>query len=160
MTPVFRLRDLPGVGVLEWEIEQHGWTKETEAWAAELSILLFGIDEDATHAALDDRGRLLIGGTIFDDIGDRAMARVEEWEEQFEVLRMFRDEADAYWASCGWDVTDGLGKQLAVMQYFARPLICLVKSLHPSARFAIPEQQFRSCLKEDVQQVAAKDGDR
>jgi hypothetical protein len=138
--PAFRMRDLPGVDVLEWEVEQHGWTTETEAWAAELSRLLFGIDEDATHAALDERGRLVIGGSTFDDIGDRAIARVEDWEKHFEVLRSFRDEADAYWASVGWDVTDGKGKQLIVMQYLARPLICIIKSLHPSARLAVSEE--------------------
>jgi hypothetical protein len=135
MIELVRIRDLPGVDVLESEIEQHGWTEETEAWAGELAQLLFGVNEEDTQASLDAHGRLVLAGHTFQDGGTLAIARAETWEKHFEVLRTSGAEADAYWASWGWDVTDGQGTQLRLMDYLARPLICVIKALHPSARF-------------------------
>lgn len=116
---MINLRDLPGVGTLEFTLEQ--WTTPRAAlggrdyaaeddlddWADSIAEHYFGIcDEDID---LDDT--------------------------HFPVLRMFRDEADEYWRGHGWDVTDGEGKQLRVMEYFIRPMVCMVEKLHPDAKF-------------------------
>lgn len=104
------LRDLPGIEVLEYRIEEYGWTREVEDAIHELSEELFGIAEW--------------------DIPD-------EWDddEYYPAFKMMRDESDAYWAARGWDVTDGKGKQLQVMECLLRPLTCVVEKLHPDARY-------------------------
>lgn len=132
---LIRLRDQPGVAPLERQVEQHGWTEEPEERAHELSRQLFGIKDDDTRPR-PDGGGVWIGGWITPDIGDLVRLKIAQWESHFEVERMLRDDADAYWASRGWDVTDGHGKSLAVMTYLVRPLVCVVKGLHSRARFA------------------------
>jgi hypothetical protein len=120
------LRYQPGVGPLEWEVEQHGWTNGAIEWAHDLAEELFGVCE------LD----------IEDEI---AMD-----DPRFEFLRMMRDEADEYWARLGWDITDGDGRQLRVMEYLARPLLCAVKQLHPGARFMRAEEEWGARLEADA----------
>lgn len=116
---MINLRDLPGVGALEFQLEE--WTpkrgplggRDYDAeddlvnWAHDLAEHYFGIcNEDID---LDD--------------------------SHFPVLRMFRDEGDEYWRKHGWDVTNEEGKQLLVMEYFLRPMVCMVEKLHPDAKF-------------------------
>lgn len=103
------LRHLPNVEVLEYRIEERG-LDAVEEWIHDLSEELFGISEY--------------------DIED-------DWDNEtyFPAFAMTRDESDAYWAERGWDVTDGKGKQLQVMECLLRPLTCVVEKLHPDARF-------------------------
>lgn len=73
------------------------------------------------------------------------------FEDRFEaVFRLMRDESDAYWASHGWDVTDGQGKQLQVMDILTRPMVCMVAKLHPDAKFSGAEQAWASKLEEEA----------
>ena len=63
---------------------------------------------------------------------------------------MMRDEADAYWASFGWDVTDGEGKQLRVMDYLIIPMVCAVERLIPIARFRGAANAWGARLEEEA----------
>lgn len=126
------LRDQPGVGVLEWEVEQHGWTDDLIDWAHELAEDLFGVSE------FD-----LAGEIAFDD-------------PLFEFLTLMRDEADEYWARVGWDITDGNGKQLRVMEYLSRPLICAVKRLLPAARFTKADEAWAAQMEADAKRFSSK----
>jgi hypothetical protein len=149
------LRDLPGVGVLEWEVEQHGWTDEAEEWAHDLSEELFGISGHDTYPALEEDGRLTLAGSLREEKGEAALEVAREWKDHFQPLRMFRDEADSFWSSCGWDVTDGNGKQLAVMEYLGRSLICVVKKLHPAAGFTVSDEALEARLAEEARRFKA-----
>ncbi len=128
------LRNLPGVGPLEWALAQEGWTPDNTEKAEALSEYLFGISRDETWLWVDGRAGTWLGGVELIGI-DRAGidAKAADWEKHFDVLKLFRDESDAYWASVGWDVTDGEGKQLEVMRELARPLVCFVKRIHADA---------------------------
>lgn len=126
------LRDQPGVGVLEWEVEQHGWTDDLIDWAHELAEDLYGVSE-------------------FDLAGEIAFE-----DTRFEFLTLMRDEADVYWAQFGWDITDGEGKQMRVMEYLARPLLCAVKHLHPAAKFTRAGEAWAASLEADAKRFAAK----
>lgn len=106
---MINLRDLPGIGTLEWAVEQKGyWTEELEEWARDLAEHYFGVCDCDLEDMSDDN---------------------------FKPLRMMRDEADVYWRSFGWDVTDGNGKQLVAMDFLLKPLVCVVEKLHPDANF-------------------------
>lgn len=118
------LRHLPGVEVLEYRVQQHGWTDALEEWAHELSEDLFGISEHDIE---------------------------EDEEERFPVLRMMRDEADEYWARYGWDVTDGEGKLLAVMEYLTRPLVCVVEQRHPDAGYKGGVDNWAAALEQEAE---------
>lgn len=121
------LRDWPVVGPLEWALTTSGWNDETDQWAANLSAELFGIcDYDVD---LDD--------------------------SHFPVLRMYRDEADAYWASHGWDVTDENGKQLLCMEEFTRPMVCMVERLHPDAKFIAGDVAWGAKLEAEAKRFKA-----
>lgn len=106
---MIRLRDLEGVGTLEWRVSQLGyWDHVFESWGQDLAEHYFGVcEEDLEHIP----------------------------EEKFAVRRMMRDESDAYWRAHGWDVTDGEGKQLIVMDVFLKPMVAAVEKLHPDAIF-------------------------
>lgn len=125
------LRYEPGVGPLEWQVEQYGWKDELIAMAHGLARHLFGVCEFdiEDEIALDD--------------------------PRFEFLTMFRDEADVYWGQLGWDVTDGEGKQLRVMEYLSRPLLCAVKHLHPDARFTRADEAWAAKLEADAKHFNA-----
>jgi hypothetical protein len=155
------LRDLPGVGPLEWAISQKGWTDENEEWALDLSEDLFGIVPDDTIPWTDDSGKLIIGGVEFaGSTHDELFSQCEAWEKHFEVLKYFRDESDAFWSSMGWDVTDGQGKQLEVMRILDRPLVCVVKKLHVDAKLNIDQEQnaeaWGAKLAEDAKRFKPK----
>lgn len=137
---MIRLRDLLGVGTLEWAIAQDGWTEENEEWAAGLSESLFGIAIEDTYPCVDEDGSCWLGGVEVPD-AEEFRRRSEAWEPNFDVLRYFRDESDAYWASVGWDVTDGQGKQLEVMRRLGRSLVCVVNRLHADAALNIDSEQ-------------------
>ena len=126
------LRNLPGVGPLEWEVEQHGWTDDLTEWAHDLAEDLFGVCE------LD----------IEDEI---AMD-----DPRFEYLKLMRDEADEYWARFGWDITDGKGKQLRVMEYLGRPLLCAVKKLHADAKFTMADETWAARMEADAKSFKSK----
>lgn len=118
------LRDQPGVETLSYWVEQAGgWLDRYEEMAHDLAEQLFGISEyDIEH--------------IEDD--------------QFPVLRMMRDESDEYWAKHGWDVTDGKGKQLIVMDVLIRPMVCAVEGLHPDARINHSADAWGAQLEEEA----------
>ncbi|WP_152520607.1 hypothetical protein [Sphingobium sp. HDIP04] len=128
------MRDQPGVGVLEWEVEQHGWKDETIEWAHDLAEDLFGVCEIdiEDEIAMDD--------------------------PRFEFLKLMRDEADEYWGRLGWDITDGKGGQLRVMEYLARPLLCAVKRLHPDAAFTMAEEAWAAQLEADAKSFKSTRG--
>jgi hypothetical protein len=117
------LRHLPMVDVIEYRIETDGLTDDVEAWCDQLAEDLFGISEHDIDAA--------------------------DWDT-FPVLHMMRDESDAYWASHGWDVTDGNGKQLAVMEFLARPMVCVVEKRHPQAQFKLAGEDWARKLEEEA----------
>jgi hypothetical protein len=118
------LRLIPEVGTLEWRVAQKGmWDEELIEWAHELAEHLFGISEYDIE---------------------------EDEDEFFPVLRMMRDEADAYWKQHGWDVTDEEGKQLIVMDYLAKPLVCLVEKRHPDAQFKRSTEDWARQLEDDA----------
>lgn len=120
------LRDLPGIETLEYRFEQHGgWSDLLEEEVRDLAEELFGISEY----------------DIDDDWDD---------DEHFPQLKHMRDESDAYWASHGWDVTDGNGKQLAVMDILLRPMVCLVERKHPEATFSGGTEAWASQLEADA----------
>lgn len=122
------LRNLPGVDVVEYRYEEAGeWTELVEAWADQLAEDLFGISE-----------------YDIDEEDEALEARFQQ------VFSMMRDESDAYWASHGWDVTDGKGKQLAVMDVLTRPMVCLVEKLHPEARFTHATEAWGKSLEEEA----------
>lgn len=125
------LRDQSGVGPLEWEVEQHGWTEDLVESAHDLAEDLFGVSE------LD----------VEDDIALD--------DPRYECLKLMRDEADEYWARLGWDVTDGEGKQLRVMEYLSRPLLCAVKRLHPDAKLAMADDAWAASLEADAKRFKA-----
>ncbi len=125
------LRDQSGVGPLEWEVEQHGWTEDLVESAHDLAEDLFGVSE------LD----------VEDDIALD--------DPRYEFLKLMRDEADEYWARLGWDVTDGEGKQLRVMEYLSRPLLCAVKGLHPDAKLAMADDAWAASLEADARRFKA-----
>lgn len=134
------LRNLPGVGPLEWAVAQHGWTDELEEQAHDLAIYLFGIQESETHLAIEQDGRVWIGGVEVECGGKKDLERLgAQWEANFAPLKYFRDESDEFWSGIGWDVTDGEGKQLEVMRYIGRPMICFVKQLHADVSQTIGE---------------------
>jgi hypothetical protein len=141
-TRLLYLRQLEGVGPLEWELKSHGWTDENIDRADNLAEYLFGITYEDTEACISDRGNLTIAGNEVQCSGPDDHGRaIAAWEENFAVLRLFRDESDAFWASVGWDVTDGEGRQLEVMRRMDRPLVCVVKKLHPDAELYLGEEQ-------------------
>lgn len=131
MTLIY-LRNEPGVGPLEWEVEQHGWTEALVESAHDLAEDLFGVCEIDIEVEMD--------------LAD----------PRFEFLRLMRDEADAYWARLGWDITDGEGRQLRVMEYLSRPLLCAVRHLHPAARFTRADEAWAASLEADAKQFKAK----
>lgn len=115
---MIRLRDIPGVGTLEWALEQRGGASHSP---------LHGFDErEDLNERAHDFAAYLFG--ISDD-------EIDLDDSHFPVLRMFRDEQDEYWRSHGWDVTDGEGGLLRVMEYFTRPLVCVVEKLDEDAVF-------------------------
>lgn len=120
------LRDLPGVGTLDWALEQ--WTPKRAA----LGGRDYDADEDLHEFGLDVAEHYF--GICDDDI--------DLDDSHFPQLRMFRDEADEYWRSHGWDVTDGEGRQLRAMQYLLRPMVCMVEKLHPGAKFSGGEAEL------------------
>ena len=112
------LRDLPGVADVEDELQRIG-RRSTPSWEVfeqieALAIALFGIENSDTHTPL-----------------------TEDWEDQFDALSLMRDESDAYWAARGWDVTDGNGNQLRLMDFVGHAMICAVNGTHPDARLAV-----------------------
>jgi hypothetical protein len=128
------LRNLPFVGPLEWAVAQQGWTDELEEAAHELAEEMFGICDDDTHLCIEAADSAWLGGREVPAQNAEELFRLQaEWERHFEPLRYFRDESDAYWTSKGWDVTDGEGKQLEVMRYIGRSMICFVEGLHEEA---------------------------
>lgn len=122
------LREIPDVELFEYRFHEHGsWTDELEDWAHGIAESLFGISEY--------------------DIDD-------DWDDDkyFPVLRYMRDEGDAYWAKHGWDVTDGNGKELRIMDCLTRPMVCLVEKLHPDARFTLADEAWAERLEADAKQ--------
>lgn len=155
MADLIRLRDLPGVGPLEWAIAEHGWTDTNEERATDLSDDLFGIDPDDTHPWLDDDGQTIIGGVETSAASPEELAsQCQAWEQHFEVLRYFRDEADAFWTSVGWDITNGEGKQLEVMRLLGRPLVCVVKKIHVDASLNLEEEDDLDAWTAKLEQEA------
>lgn len=117
------LRHLEGVGPLEWAVEQaDAWTEELEDYGHNLAVHHFGICEEDIE--LDD--------------------------SHFPQLKHMRDESDAYWASHGWDITDGEGQQLAVMDLFLRPMVCMVERLHPDAHYAGAAKSWGEQMAEEA----------
>lgn len=128
------LRHQPNVELLEYRLVEKGaWTDELEDWAHEIAEALFGVSE---YDIEDD-----------DEIEAKHFAP---------VFAMMRDESDAYWAKHGWDVTDGNGKQLKVMDYLTRPMVCLVEKLHPDARFTQGEAEWGARLEAEAKQFRPK----
>lgn len=117
------LRKLPGVELLEYRVQCSRWDDYYEDWADNLAEELFGISE---HDIPED-----------------------DWDN-FPVMKMMRDESDAYWAGFGWDVTDGKGKQLEVMHYLTRPLVYVVEKRHPDARYTPSVDDWARKLEEDA----------
>lgn len=119
------LRHLPHVEIFEYRYAEKGgvWV-DHGLWAADISDELFGISE-------------------YD---------VEDFDEVLfkPVLTMMRDESDAYWAKHGWDVTDGNGKQLEIMRWLTRPMVCLVEKLHPAAEFTMAAETWASQLEAEA----------
>ena len=135
---MIQLRQLPGIEALEWALAQHGWTEDNSEWADDLAEELFGISEEDTYPWVDDDGATFIGGSPVEPSDQAELLRLcTAWEANFEPLRYFRDESDAYWGALGWDVTDGAGKQLEAMRSLGRPLLCAVKALHTDAKLNI-----------------------
>ena len=130
------LRYLDGIGRLEWKLEENGWTDGNVDLADDLAQHFFGVWEEDTHLWFDeDDGLHYLGGRPLIGLGAEEMeSRSKEWEAHFDVLRLFRDESDAYWASVGWDVTDENGKQLECMRRIGRSLVCAVKGVHTEAK--------------------------
>jgi len=128
------LRDQLGVGVLEWEVEQHGWTDINIAWAHGLACDLFGVCERDIEEELS-----------LDDA-------------RFDFLKLMRDEADEYWARLGWEVTDGEGQQLRVMEYLGRPLLCAVKDLHADAKFTKADDAWAAQMEADAKRFSSGRG--
>lgn len=128
------LRHQPNVDLVEYRYSEAGsWTEQVEDWAHQLAEDLFGISEY----------------DIEDD--DEAL------EARFQnVFGMMRDESDAYWASHGWDVTDGKGKQLAIMDILTRPMVCLVEKLHPDARFTGATEAWAAKLEAEAKNFKPK----
>lgn len=115
---------------MEWAVEQSGyWTDELEDRAHDLSEYHFGICDLDT-----------------DDID----------EAHFEVRRFMRDEADAWWATYGWDVTDGEGRQLRVMEFLTRPMVCMVKSLHEDASYSGGDKAWADQLEDEARRFRPK----
>lgn len=131
---LINVRDLPEVELLEYRLEGvGGWSDSLEDWAHELAEELFGISE-------------------YDiDEDDEALTVRAEY-----VKRLMRDESDAYWASHGWDVTNGKGKQLGVMDLFLLPMICLVEKLHPDAKFAHAADAWAAQLEAEAKAFKPK----
>ncbi len=131
---LIKLRDIDYVGPLEWALEQRGPERSNIAAHG------YGHSDD-----LEERGHGLaehLFGICDEDI--------ELDDSHFPVLRMFRDEADAYWASHGWDVTDGQGKQLRCMEYLIRPMVCAVERLHPDATLPSATDAWAAQLEEEA----------
>lgn len=128
------LRELPLVEVVEYRFEEAGeWTEQIEDWAHDLATELFGISE----YDIEDDNEML--NARFEYVGS-----------------LMRDESDAYWASHGWDVTDGNGQQLAVMDVLMLPMICLVEKLHPDAKFAHADDTWASQLEAEAKAFKPK----
>lgn len=122
------LRHLPDVEIFEYRFAEHKrvWDEDYESWAADISDALFGISD-----------------FDFDDDNPH--------EDRFqEVFRMMRNESDEYWAKHGWDVTDGNGKQLEIMDCLTRPMVSLVEKLHPEARFTHGTEAWGKSLEEEA----------
>lgn len=126
----FILRELPGVAEMEdhlkraeadpsgsWSKLRDGLNEKTDA----LSVRLFGLAVADTHypeATGED-----------DEAWNRSFHR---WEDNFACLNPTADG----WAvtilildAAGWDITDGKGKPLAILDYIGRQLVCVAKGL-------------------------------
>lgn len=100
-----------------------------------------------------------------DELEDRAHALAVELfgisERQFLgkiVQTMMRDEADAFWAQRGWDVTDGKGNQLRVMDYLFTPLLCAIDNLHPDAKLPVGADAWAVNLEDEARRFQASRG--
>jgi hypothetical protein len=148
MTEVITLRDLPGVAELEAALHVPGrhLLKEyddLEDRIAAASRRLFGLSKEETEfiPAAEDveiiRWPMAPRGEEWRRFTDRAEGKLAEWESHFEFLDHEYEEEDVFWSAFGWDVTDGAGEQLAIMDYFGRPLVCLLKRLHARSRLSL-----------------------
>ena len=135
------LRDLPGVAEIEEALHVPGRQllkeyDDLEERIDALSRRLFGItEEDTQFCPRPDE-------TVVDPFGvrqitDAGAVRWDEWDEHFAFLTDEYEEEGAFWAAAGWDVSDGKGEELMVMEYFGRQIVCLLKGLHPRARLSL-----------------------
>lgn len=146
MTDPIRLIDLPGVAELEEALNVRGWHllpeyDGLEDRIARLSRRLFGIaDDDTGFTPRPDEIQERFGADRY-SLTATGSRRKQEWEAHFDFLESEEDftdpQEDLFWEVMGWDVTDGEDCQLAILAYFGRPLVCVLKRLHPKARFEI-----------------------
>lgn len=126
------LRRMPGVDWLEYQIETEPVSLEMlDEWGNDLAEELFGV----SNPDIDDDAH----GDRFEQIG-----------------KMWRDESDAYWADHGWDVTNGKGAQLRVMDYLLKPMVCAVECLHPDAEFTLEGETWGRSLEEEAKAFKSK----
>lgn len=142
-----RLRELPGVAELELALHVPGWhlLKEYDNLKDRLdrlSVDLFGITTAETNLTFGfDDWRVHGTPTMLGQLTPEAMERLDQWERAFDFLDYEYDgEAETFWRVFGWDVTDGAGNELLIMEFLGRPLTAVVKRLHSKARCRFGEQ--------------------
>lgn len=155
---LIKLRDLPGVAALEAALHVPGWHLLKEHDGLEeriiaLSKQLFGITPDETEIeAGPDDWEVHDTPTTMGRLTREAQERHELWELPFDFLDYeYDEEAEVFWTAFGWDVTDGNGNELAIMEYFGRPLTCITKRLHTKARFMLSKDPIPPASNADLQ---------
>jgi hypothetical protein len=148
MPELINLRDLPGVAEIEAALHVPGRQldkqyDDLDERIAKLSRRLFGLaDAETAFVPGPSDGRTERSGIGRDSVelfiyNEQGEQRLDAWEAHFEFLDYeYDEEAEQFWTVMGWDVTDGSGEELLCMEYFGRPLTCLVKRLHPAARLS------------------------
>lgn len=142
----FILRELPGIAEMEDHLKRAA-ADPSGSW----SKLRDGLDQKADALSVRLFGLTVADTNYPEDTGedeahwDRSFHR---WEDNFACL----NPTDDGWAvtilifdAAGWDITDGQGRPLAIMDYLGRQLVCVAKGLkgrHPGEAAADDEPLF------------------
>ncbi len=143
------LRKVPAIAEIEAMLDVRGaaWALAFEAKCDEASLALFGITQVDTcpkepHPDDIEDKSAISRFSMSDEAFSTYSAAIDRWYDWQTVIAEFeRDTSErgliSYFASIGYDVTDGRGSELRCLPYFSRQLYVAHKGLLPGAKVTL-----------------------